>query len=155
MNLWKMAIVVVLLGVVGLFAYDGVQVLDARRNISDTASAAASAAAHTIATSKDCADAQPATPATPATPAATTATTAAAATATATAATTTTDCRTARAVADKMAKSQGDVVTSFTYDAVAARVSVTVSGSANSLVLHYFDRNVTDNIHASSSARPA
>jgi Flp pilus assembly protein TadG len=135
MNLWKLAIVVVVLGVLGVFAYDGVQVLNARRNISDTASAAASAAAHAIATSKGCANAQPA--------------------ATTTAkATTGTDCHNARAVADKMAKSQGDVVTSFTYDAAAARVSVTVSGSANSLVLHYVDRNLTDNIHASSSARP-
>ncbi len=135
MNLWKLAIVVVVLGALGVFGYDGVQVLNARRNISDTASAAASAAAHAIATSKGCANAQPA--------AATTAK-----------ATTGTDCHNARAVADKMAKSQGDVVTSFTYDAAAARVSVTVSGSANSLVLHYVDRNLTDNIHASSSARP-
>jgi Flp pilus assembly protein TadG len=128
MKMWKLAIVVIVLGVIGLFAYDGVQVLDARRNISDTASAAASAAAQAIATSKSCADAHPG----------------------ATAPT----CKNARAVADTTAKSQGDVVTSFAYDPIAARVSVTVSGNSKSLVLHYLDRNLTDNIRASSSARP-
>ncbi len=147
MNLWKLAVVVILLGVVGLFGYDGVQVLHARRNISDTASAAAAAAAHAIATSKECANAQH-----PEAAAAAGTTGTATATATAVSAT---NCANARAVADKMAKSQGDVVTSFAYDPVAVRVSVTVSGSANSVVLHYLDRNLTDNIHASSSARPA
>jgi len=127
MRFWKLAIVVILLGVVGMFAYDGVQVLDARRNISDTASAAASAAAQAIAASKHCADAPPSSK----------------------------DCAVAwRAVADKMAQSQGDVVTAFTYNAATARVSVTVTGTAKSLVLHYFDKNLTDDIHASSTARP-
>jgi len=145
MNLWKLAIAAILLGAVGLFAYDGIQVLNARRNISDTASAAAAAAAHAIAASKDCATAHPAAASTSsATPAATPGSASSA----------TPSCLNARTAADRLAKSQGDVVTSFTYDAVAARVSVTVSGSANSLVLHYFDRNLTDNIHASSTARP-
>ena len=127
MSLWKLPIVVILLGVIGLFAYDGVQVVDARRNISDTASAAASAAAHAIATQKVCANTNPKT------------------------ASKTCDPRT---IANNTAQMQGDVVTSYTYDAVAARVSVTVSGSAKSLVLHYFDRNLTDNIRASAAARP-
>jgi hypothetical protein len=129
MRFWKLAIIVSLLGVVGMFAYDGVQLLDAHRNISNTASAAASAAAQAISTSKDCADAKPST---------------------------TKDCAVAwRKVADETAQSQGDVVTAFVYDPVAARVSVTVTGTARSLVLHYLDKNLTDDIHASSTARPA
>ena len=127
MTLWKLVIVVVLLGVVGLFAYDGVQVLDARKNITSTASAAASAAAHAIATQKVCDFTHPKTY--------------------------TKTCDPATAAANAAA-SQGDVVTAYTYDAVAAKVSVTVSGTAKSLVLHYLDRNLTDNIRASSSARP-
>jgi Flp pilus assembly protein TadG len=141
MSLIKLTIAVVVLGVVGLFAYDGVQVLNAQKNIRDTASAVAGAAAHAIATSKDCATSKPPAAAASTTPAATT--------------TATKTCAGARTVADKTAQSQGDVVTSFTYDPVAARVSVTISGSAKSLVLHYFDRSLTDNIKASSSARPA
>jgi hypothetical protein len=129
MKIWKLAIVVIVLGVIGLFGYDGLQVLNTRRNISDTASAAASAAAQAIATSKSCADASAGKPSK--------------------------KCPDARTVADKTAQSQGDVVTAFTYDAVAARVSVTVSGNSKSYVLHYVDRNLTDNIRASSSARPA
>jgi Flp pilus assembly protein TadG len=129
MKFWKLAIVVIVLGVIGLLGYDGVQVLNTRRDISDTASAAASAAAHAIATSKICA--------------------------TANAGNATKKCTDAKTAADKTAQSQGDVVTAYSYDAVAARVSVTVSGTAKSYVLHYFDRNLTDNIHASSSARPA
>ena len=144
MRIIKLGIALVLLGVVGLFAYDGVQVLDARRNIINTASAVASAAAHAIATSKGCA----ATPTTGV--AAATAITATNAGTSATAK----GCASARTVADKAAQSQGAVVTSFIYDPVAVRVTVTVSSSAKSLVLHYFDRNLTDNIHASSSARP-
>jgi Tfp pilus assembly protein FimT len=127
MSLWKLVIVVVLLGVLGLFAYDGVQVLDARKNITNTATVAASAAAHAIATEKVCKIANPKT--------------------------FSKTCDPATAAANA-AKSQGDVVTAYTYDAVAAKVSVTVSGTAKSLVLHYFDRNLTDNIRASSSARP-
>ena len=133
MTVWKLGIVAVIMGVIGLFAYDGVQVLDARRNISDTASAAAAAAAHTISTNKQCAGANAPVAAT---------------------SSSTTKCANPRDAATRLAKGQGDVVTSFIYDPVAARVSVTVSGSANSLVLHYLDRNLTDNIHASSSARP-
>jgi hypothetical protein len=129
MKFWKLAIVVIVLGVIGLFGYDGVQILNTRRNISDTASAAASAAAQAIATSKSCANAS--TGSAPK------------------------KCTDARTAADKAAQSQGDVVTAYTYDAVAAKVSVTVSGNAKSYVLHYLDRNLTDNIRASSSARPA
>jgi len=126
-TIWKFAIVLVLLGALGLLAYDGVQVLDARKNISSTASAAASAAAHAIAVEKACIFTNPKTAAKTCNP---------------------------RTVADNTAKSQGDVVTAYEYDAVAAKVSVTVSGTAKSLVLHYLDRNLTDNIRASSSARP-
>ena len=126
MRFWKLAIVVILLAVLGMFAYDGVQVLDARRNISDTAAAAAAAAAQAIASSKDCADSPPGTK----------------------------QCANARKVANETAQSQGDVVTAFTYNAVTTRVSVTVTGSAKSLVLHYLDKSLTDDIHASSTARP-
>ena len=61
----------------------------------------------------------------------------------------------ARTIADQTAKSHGDVVIAFGYDPVAALVTVTVSGKASSLVLHFFDKNLTDNIRASASARPA
>jgi hypothetical protein len=150
MSLWKLAIVVILLGVVGVFAYDGVQVLDAHKNITDTANAAASAAAQAIATSKRCTRAAVPQP-TPA-PARAAALTPAGGNALASAPAK--SCADGRTVADNTAKGQGDVVTAYTYDPVAARVWVTVSGSAKSLVLHYVDRNLTDNIRVSSSARP-
>jgi len=58
-------------------------------------------------------------------------------------------------IADQTAKAHGDVVIAFGYDPVAAIVTVTVSGKASSLVLHIIDKNLTDNIRASASARPA
>ena len=60
----------------------------------------------------------------------------------------------ARAIADQTAKARGDVVIAFSYDPVAAIVNVTVSGKADTLVVHLFDTNLTDNIRASGSARP-
>jgi hypothetical protein len=60
----------------------------------------------------------------------------------------------ARVIADQTAKAHGDVVIAFSYDPVAAIVNVTVSGKADTLALHLFDKNLTDNIRASASARP-
>jgi hypothetical protein len=60
----------------------------------------------------------------------------------------------ARVIADTTAKQHGDVVIAFSYDPVAALVTVTVSGNADSLALHLIDKNLTDNIRASASARP-
>ena len=60
----------------------------------------------------------------------------------------------ASAVADKTAKAHGDVVTAFSYDPIAAKVTVTVSGNASSLVLHFFDKNLTENIRATATAHP-
>jgi hypothetical protein len=66
---------------------------------------------------------------------------------------TTKDSANARKTADATAKSHGDVVIAYAYDQVAAQVKVTVSGNANSLVLHYLDKNFTNNIKASASAQ--
>jgi len=112
----KVLITVIILAVVGVFAYDGVQVLNARRDVSNAATTAAAAAAHAIATPAD----RPK----------------------------------AYALAEKTAKADGDALISFSYDPVAAKVSLTLSGKADSLVLHYLDKNLTDNIKSSASARP-
>jgi len=116
MKFVKFLAVLIVVAIIGVFAYVGVQVLNARRDVSSAASAAASAAAQAISTP------------------------------------TTRD--NAKAIAEKTAKANGDVLTSFAYDPVAARVSLTVSGKAKSLVLHYLDKNLTDNIKSSASARP-
>jgi len=116
MTVVKFLVVVIVVGIIGVFAYDGVQVLNARRDVSSAASAAASAAAQAISTPANRPKAE--------------------------------------AIAPKSAKSNGDALISYTYDPVAARVSLTVSGKAKSLILHYIDKNLTDNIKSSASARP-
>jgi len=57
--------------------------------------------------------------------------------------------------AAKVAGQAGDVVTAYVYDPVAAEVELTVSGTADSLVLHYLSKKLTDNITASATARPS
>ena len=116
MTTLKVLIVIIVLGVVGVFAYDGVKVVGARRDVSNAASAAASAAAQAISSSGNT--------------------------------------QKASAVAQKTAKADGDVLTSFNWDPVKVKVTVTVSGKADSLVLHYFAKGLTDDIHSSASARP-
>jgi uncharacterized protein (UPF0333 family) len=116
MTVWKLAVALVLIAAIGVVGYDGVEILNAHRDVRDAASATASAAAQAIASTKDRAKAS--------------------------------------AIADKTAKARGDVVTAFTYDPVAAKITVTVSGNASSLVLHLFDKNLTDNIRATATARP-
>ncbi len=116
MSLWKVFLALVIVGAVVVFAYDGVQILNAHRDVRDAASATAGAAAHAIASPKDRPN--------------------------------------ARKIADSTAKAHGDVIIAYNYDAPSARVSVTVSGNADSLVIHYFDKNLTNNIKASASARP-
>ena len=59
----------------------------------------------------------------------------------------------ARIAADATARAHHMVITTFHYDPVAAKFNVTVSGSAQTLVLHYFDRRIVD-LNASASARP-
>ena len=56
--------------------------------------------------------------------------------------------------AEATARAHGDVVIDYNYDAATARVKVTVSATAKSLVLHYIDKNLTDNIKASAVAQP-
>ena len=56
--------------------------------------------------------------------------------------------------AEATARAHGDVVTYYNYDPVTTHVNVTVSGNAKSFVLHYFDRNLTNNIKASAVAQP-
>ena len=53
MSLWKAVLALMLVAAVVLFAYDGVQVLNAHRDVRDAASATAGAAAHAIASTKD------------------------------------------------------------------------------------------------------
>jgi len=120
MTVWKLAVALVIIAAIGVVGYDGVEILNAHRDVRDAASATASAAAQAIAGAKDRTKAGAA----------------------------------ASAIADKTAKARGDVVTAFSYDPVLAKVTVTVSGNANSLVLHFFDKNLTDNIRASATARP-
>jgi hypothetical protein len=57
--------------------------------------------------------------------------------------------------ANQVADQAGDVVTNYVYDPVAAEVELTVSGTADSLVLHYISKRLTDDITASASARPS
>jgi hypothetical protein len=116
MTFWKAILALLIVAIVGMFAYDGISVLNAHRDVRDAASATAGAAAHAIASTKDRAK--------------------------------------ARTIADSTAKSHGDVVTEFAYDPVAGRVVVTVSGKSSSLVLHYIDKNLTNNIKATASAQP-
>ena len=53
------------------------------------------------------------------------------------------DANKGRAAADSTVKSHSNaVLTKFVYNPVAAKVNVTVSGSADTLVLHYFDKGV-------------
>jgi len=59
-----------------------------------------------------------------------------------------------RPAADGAARSHSAVVTHYHYDPVLARVDVTVSGSVRTLVLHYVDRGLVDDITASATARP-
>jgi hypothetical protein len=124
MSGWKMLIGLVLLAAIVLFAFDAVSILNAHRDVSDVASASAGAAAAAIAEAK-----KPAVPGAkpPATP---------------------------RSAANSTAAAHGDVVIAYDYDPVAARVKVTVSGTAKSIVLHYFDKNLTENIKASAIAQP-
>jgi Flp pilus assembly protein TadG len=116
MSVWKVVLLLIVLGAVVVFAYDGVEILNAHRDVRNAASASASAAAQAITSTKDRAK--------------------------------------ARTIADSTAKAHGDVVIDFTYDPVAAKVRVTVSGNASSLVIHLLDKNLTNNIKASASARP-
>jgi len=60
-----------------------------------------------------------------------------------------------RPFADKVADHAGDVVTNYVYDPVAAEVELTVSGTADSLVLHYLSKGLTDDITASATAKPS
>ena len=129
MSVWKLLITVVVLGAVALFAFDAISVLNAHRDVSDVASASAGAAASTISTSSH--------PGTNGAKAPTAAAEAA-----------------AEKAAANLAKGHGDVVIYYNYDPVATRVKVTVSGNAKSFVLHYFDRNLTNNIKASAVAQP-
>jgi hypothetical protein len=129
MSVWKLLITVVVLGAVALFAFDALSVLNAHRDVRDVASASASAAAGTISTSS-----QPTLDGVKAPSAATAAA--------------------AKKAADKQATAHGDVVTYYNYDPVTTHVNVTVSGNAKSFVLHYFDRNLTNNIKASAVAQP-
>jgi Flp pilus assembly protein TadG len=129
MSFWKLLIALVVMAAVALFVFDGVSVLNAKRDVVNVASASASAAASAIATStKNTTTPVQKPPVKGPSP--------------------------AELAADKTAQAHGDVVTAFAYDAVAARVKVTVSGSAKSFVLHYFDKNLTNNIKASATAQP-
>ncbi len=60
-----------------------------------------------------------------------------------------------KGAADKVAVADGDVLTAYAYDPVAAEVELTVSGTADSLVLHYLSKRLTDDITASATARPS
>jgi len=59
-----------------------------------------------------------------------------------------------RAAADAVAKENAAVITRYHYDPAGATVYVTVSGTAKSLVLHYVDAGLVNNITASARARP-
>lgn len=58
-----------------------------------------------------------------------------------------------RIAADATAKAHNMVITTFHYDSVTDKLDVTVSGTASTLVLHYFDHRIVD-LNASASARP-
>jgi hypothetical protein len=124
MSAWKMLIGLVLLAAIVLVAFDVVSVLNAKRDVSDVASASAGAAAVAITNAKKAPVPGAKPPVSPV------------------------------SVAKSTAAAHGDVVIAYDYDPVLARVKVTVSGSAKSLVLHYFDKNLTDNIKASAVAQP-
>ena len=103
--------------VVGLFGYDGFQVVKTGRYVRTTANNAAGAAAHAIYVSHNPSVGRP--------------------------------------YAEKVADQAGDVITNYLYDPVAAEVELTVSGTADSLVLHYLSKGITDDIKASATAKPA
>jgi Flp pilus assembly protein TadG len=113
----KIVLLVVVLAVAGVFAYDGIQVSNAKRNVHNTAISAADAAATAIQKNP-------------------------------------TNTGLGRKAADTAAHQQGDVVTDYRYDPVAAKVTLRVSGSASTLVLHYFSKHLTDDITQSATARP-
>jgi hypothetical protein len=64
------------------------------------------------------------------------------------------DTKTAATDADAVAAQAHDIVTKYTYDPVAAKVSLTVSGSTTTWVTGRIDKSLADNITASASARP-
>ena len=53
MTFWKLAVIVVIVAIIGVGAYDTVQVLNAHRDVRDTSSATAGAAARAITSTKD------------------------------------------------------------------------------------------------------
>ncbi len=109
-------LLVVILAVGGVFAYDAYQVSVAKKDIHNVAGDAADAAASAIAKNKNQNAGRPA--------------------------------------ADAVAKAHGDVVTDYRYDQVAVKVTLRVSGKADTLVLHYFSRHLTEDITQSATARP-
>lgn len=58
----------------------------------------------------------------------------------------------ARKAADDAAKRAGDVITTYSYDPVAHKVTLTVGGTASSWVAGRIERSWTDNITATASA---
>ncbi|HEY2429627.1 MAG TPA: hypothetical protein VGI06_11905 [Acidimicrobiales bacterium] len=60
----------------------------------------------------------------------------------------------ARAAADAVAARAGDVITKFSYDPVAAKVSLSVGGSTTTWIVGRIDRSLAQDITASASARP-
>lgn len=113
----KLIGILVVVALVGVFGYDGVQVVKTGRDVKTTANDAAGAAAHEIYVTHNVSS--------------------------------------GAGAADKVALADGDVVTAYVYDPVAAEVELTVSGTADSLVLHYLSKRLTDDITASATARPS
>jgi len=59
-----------------------------------------------------------------------------------------------RVAANGMAQQHHAVLTVYHYDPVAAKVKVTLSGSIDSLVLHYVNRGLVKDVTASATASP-
>jgi len=113
----KLVALLMVVAVLGVFGYDGFQVVKTGRDVRSTAENAAGAAAHEIYLTHNPAVGRP--------------------------------------YAQQVATQAGDVVTQYNYDSVAAKVELTVSGTADSLVLHYLSKHLTDDITASASASPS
>ena len=113
----KLVGLIVVLAVLIVGGHDAIQIADAKKNVKDTAGAAAGSAAQTIAASHGTA--------------------------------------TAKSAAVAVATRAGDVITKYSYDPVAATVTLTVAGSTSTWIVGRIDKSATDDITATAAARPA
>lgn len=103
------------LAIVAIFVFDGLSILNTRRNVGDVSKATAIAALQTLSATQDPAK--------------------------------------ARAAADAEAKRHHDVITGYRYNPVGQELTVTVSGSAWTIIFSHLNRSISDDINATAGTR--